>query len=57
MHTTLTRSLAQARADWLAGDAGAWVRYTACVRQLRALRRAADRPAQTRRPQRPRVRA
>ena len=57
MSTPLTRALTQARADWLAGDAAAWVCYTACVRQLDALRRAVYRPKTTRRPARPRIRA
>jgi hypothetical protein len=29
-------ALAQARADWLAGQEGAWSRYAACIAQIRA---------------------
>ena len=57
MHTPLSLALTQARADWLAGDAGAWARYTACLRELQSLRRAVDRPVSARRPLRPRARA
>lgn len=32
----LDRALAQARADWLAGDPEAWSRYLACLRRLDA---------------------
>ena len=30
----LTSALAQARADWLAGDPTAWTRYADCLAQL-----------------------
>ncbi len=32
----LAETLAQARADWLAGQPDAWSRYTACLAQIRA---------------------
>jgi|GEM_PF-5019171 len=34
--TPLAQALAQARADWLAGEPDAWSRYTACLAQIRA---------------------
>jgi hypothetical protein len=54
----LDRALAQARADWLAGDPAAWGRYAACLTQLE--RRLGGRPvpreALARRPLRPGLR-
>ncbi|WP_412068215.1 hypothetical protein [Rubrivirga sp. IMCC43871] len=41
-----------ARADWLAGDANAWARYSACVRTLATLSPEA-RPTDPRRASRP----
>lgn len=49
-------ALAQARADWLAGQPDAWSRYTACLAQIRAaeLARALGRePARRLRPRPP----
>lgn len=52
MHA-LTLTIDRARADWLAGDADAWVRYRAALRQLEAARTARpDRPRAERRPTR-----
>ncbi len=50
-------ALDRARADWLAGDASAWLRYRSCLRQLDASPARADRPRLERRPVRPRARA
>ena len=56
MHA-LTLTLDRARADWLAGDAGAWARYRSALRQVEALDKTqADRPRAERRPVRTRVR-
>ena len=54
MHS-LTLAIERARADWLAGDPDAWIRYRACIRQIEALKTArTDRPRELRRPPRPR---
>ncbi len=48
----LTAARDAARADWLAGDANAWARYSACVRTLATLSPEA-RPAAPHRTARP----
>lgn len=46
----LTLALDCARADWLSGDASAWLRYRSVMRQIEALPKVrADRPRSERR--------
>ena len=49
----LTLALDRARADWLSGDASAWLRYRSALRQVEALPKARpDRPRSERRTER-----
>ena len=54
---TLRSALDRARAAWLAGDAGAWDRYRACLRQIETEPKEPMRPRTDRRTHRPRARA